>query len=49
MGFAPSDMQLKSSVFNQDGKYTGEGEDVSPALSLDRCPGRHKGICHYLP
>ncbi len=53
MGFAPSAMQLKSSVFNQDGlipsKYTGEGEDVSPALSWTDAPDGTKAfaiICH---
>jgi hypothetical protein len=53
MGFAPSAMQLKSSVFNQDGlipsKYTGEGEDVSPALSWTDAPDGTKAfaiVCH---
>lgn len=53
MGFAPSAMQLKSNVFNQDGlipsKYTGEGEDVSPALSWTDAPDGTKEfaiICH---
>ena len=53
MGFAPSAMQLKSSAFDQDGlipsKYTGEGEDVSPALSWTDAPHDAKAfaiICH---
>lgn len=53
MGFALSAMQLKSSVFNQDGlipsKYTGDGEDVSPALSWTDAPEGTKAfaiICH---
>jgi Raf kinase inhibitor-like YbhB/YbcL family protein len=46
-------MQLKSSAFDQDGlipsKYTGEGEDVSPALSWTDAPDDTKAfaiICH---
>jgi phosphatidylethanolamine-binding protein (PEBP) family uncharacterized protein len=37
MGFALSDIQLSSTAFEQGGsiptKHTGEGEDLSPALS----------------
>ncbi|MFT6431720.1 MAG: Raf kinase inhibitor-like YbhB/YbcL family protein [Halopseudomonas sp.] len=54
MGFAfTNDMQLTSSAFNHDGaipsKFTGEGEDVSPALSWNNAPEGTKGyavICH---
>jgi Raf kinase inhibitor-like YbhB/YbcL family protein len=53
MGFAPSKMQLKSNAFNQDGlipsKFTGEGADVSPALSWIDPPPNTKAfaiICH---
>lgn len=53
MGFALSDMQLKSSAFDNDGpipvKHTGEGEDVSPALSWSNPPEGTQGfavICH---
>lgn len=53
MGFALSDMQLKSSAFKQDGaipaKHTGEGEDVSPALEWSHAPAGAKAfavICH---
>lgn len=54
MGFAFSnDMQLTSSAFNHDGaipaRFTGEGEDVSPALSWSNPPEGTKGyavICH---
>lgn len=42
MGFALSDMQLSSSAFNAGGaiprKHSGEGEDVSPALSWKHVP-----------
>ena len=53
MGFALSDIQLSSSAFEQDGsiptKYTGEGEDVSPALSWNDVPDGTQTfavICH---
>lgn len=53
MGFALSDMQLVSSAFEQGGpipeRYTGEGDDVSPALSWTDAPGGTKQfalICH---
>lgn len=53
MGFALSDMQLSSSAFSQGGaiptRHTGEGEDVSPALSWSGAPDGAKSfavICH---
>lgn len=53
MGFALSDMQLSSSAFGQGGaipaKHTGEGEDVSPALSWRDAPAGTQSfaiICH---
>lgn len=53
MGFALSDMTLTSSAFQHHGKipgkHTGEGEDVSPALSWSNAPDGTKGfalICH---
>lgn len=53
MGFALSDMELKSGAFTQGAaipaKYTGEGEDVSPALSWSNAPegtGSFAVICH---
>ena len=53
MGFALSDMQLASSAFENHGaipaKYTGEAEDVSPALSWSAAPEGTKSfvlICH---
>lgn len=53
MGFALSDMSLTSSAFKAGGaipaKYTGEGEDVSPALSWSDAPDGTKSfavICH---
>lgn len=53
MGFALSDMQLTSSAFDNHGKipakHTGEGEDVSPALSWKGAPDGTKSfavICH---
>ena len=42
MGFALSDMRLSSSAFVNGGsiptRFTGEGDDVSPALSWSRAP-----------
>lgn len=53
MGFALSNMQLSSSAFSQAGqipkKHTGEGEDVSPALSWSGAPDGTKAfavVCH---
>ncbi|MEJ6655237.1 MAG: hypothetical protein QNL70_04445, partial [Pseudomonas sp.] len=54
MGFALNlDLQLTSSAFAADGaiptKHTGEGEDVSPALSWTNAPADTKSfavICH---
>jgi len=53
MGFAPSSMQLSSTVFSPLGaipsKYTGEGDDVSPPLSWRDAPAgtkRFAVICH---
>lgn len=53
MGFALSDITLTSSAFSQGQsiptRYTGEGEDVSPALAWDNIPSNAKGfaiICH---
>lgn len=53
MGFAPSDMTLTSSAFPHHGKipsrHTGEGEDVSPALSWSKAPREAKSfalVCH---
>jgi len=53
MGFALSNMQLTSNAFKQGGaipkKHTGEGEDVSPALSWSNPPDGTKAfavICH---
>jgi Raf kinase inhibitor-like YbhB/YbcL family protein len=53
MGFAPTKMQVKSDAFEQDGlipsRFTGEGEDVSPALSWTDPPEGTKAfsvICH---
>jgi Raf kinase inhibitor-like YbhB/YbcL family protein len=53
MGFALSDMQLTSTAFSNLGaipaKYTGTGEDVSPALSWNNPPAGTKSfavICH---
>ncbi|MBS9405137.1 YbhB/YbcL family Raf kinase inhibitor-like protein [Halomonas sp. TRM85114] len=53
MTFALSTMQLESSAFKAQGtiptKHTGEGEDVSPALSWQGAPEGTKGfavICH---
>ncbi|SDK62470.1 YbhB/YbcL family Raf kinase inhibitor-like protein [Billgrantia gudaonensis] len=53
MAFALSNMQLESSAFASQGaiptKHTGEGDDVSPALSWQGAPEGAKGfavICH---
>lgn len=53
MGFALSNMQLTSSAFNTGGaipsRHTGEGEDVSPALSWTDAPDGTRSfavICH---
>ncbi len=53
MGFALSEMQLKTSAFENRGqipdKYTGVGEDVSPPLEWSNVPeGTHSFavICH---
>jgi Raf kinase inhibitor-like YbhB/YbcL family protein len=53
MGFAPTDMQVTSSAFSAHQripkKHTGEGEDVSPALSWGEAPEGTQGfavICH---
>jgi len=53
MGFALSDMQLTSTVFEKGGsiplKHTCEGEDVSPALSWSGTPDGARAfavICH---
>ncbi|APX92695.1 phospholipid-binding protein [Halomonas sp. 1513] len=53
MAFAPSTMQLESPAFDNHGKipsqYTGESDNVSPALSWSGAPQGTKGfavICH---
>ena len=53
MGFALSDMQLSSTAFDAGGpipsRYTGDGEDVSPALSWADAPEGTREfalICH---
>jgi Raf kinase inhibitor-like YbhB/YbcL family protein len=53
MGFALSDMTLTSSAFENGGpiprRHTGEGEDVSPALSWSKAPKGTRSfalICH---
>jgi len=53
MGFALSDMTLTSSAFGNGGpiptRHTGEGEDVSPAMSWSGAPEGTKSfalICH---
>ncbi|EZQ18294.1 YbhB/YbcL family Raf kinase inhibitor-like protein [Pseudomonas sp. G11-1] len=54
MGFALNlDLQLTSSAFTADGaiptRHTGEGEDISPALSWSNAPAGTKSfavICH---
>ena len=51
MGFALSNMQLTSPAFKQGGripaKYTGEGENVSPALSWSGAPALNMGCDNY--
>jgi Raf kinase inhibitor-like YbhB/YbcL family protein len=53
MGFALSDMQLSSSVFQPLGsiptKYTGESDDISPPLTWSNAPDAARSfavICH---
>lgn len=53
MGFALSDMQLRSTAFDHGGsiprKHTGEGEDVSPALQWSGAPKGTRSfaiVCH---
>lgn len=53
MGFALSDITLTSTAFKDGGtipsKHTGEGDDVSPALSWSSAPGDTRAfavICH---
>lgn len=53
MGFALSDMQLKSTAFDNDApippRHTGEAEDVSPQLSWQDAPEGTRSfavICH---
>jgi Raf kinase inhibitor-like YbhB/YbcL family protein len=53
MGFALSEMKLSSSAFEERGNipknYTGEGDDVSPALSWSNVPEGTKSFalfCH---
>ena len=53
MAFALSDLQIRSSAFDVDGlipsKYTGEGEDVSPALHWTNAPAETQAfalLCH---
>lgn len=53
MGFALSDMQLKSAAFEHGEaipkKFTGEGEDVSPAMFWSGAPDETRSfalICH---
>ncbi|MBN1237600.1 MAG: YbhB/YbcL family Raf kinase inhibitor-like protein [Gammaproteobacteria bacterium] len=53
MGFALSDLKLTSPAFNNLGaipkKHTGEGEDVSPALSWSSLPADARSlalVCH---
>lgn len=48
MAYALSDMQIKNDAFEQDGmipsKFTGEGKNVSPALSWINLPGGAKAF-----
>ena len=53
MGFALSDMQVSSTAFGNDGaipkKFTGEGDDVSPALAWRGAPSEARSfavLCH---
>ncbi|MBW2440102.1 MAG: YbhB/YbcL family Raf kinase inhibitor-like protein, partial [Deltaproteobacteria bacterium] len=53
MGFALSDMKLSSSAFTHGDsiptRFTGEGDDVSPALSWSSAPDGTRSfavICH---
>lgn len=53
MGFAPSRLELRSSAFEHLGRiprqHTGEGADVSPALSWSHAPDGTRAfalICH---
>lgn len=53
MGFALSDMQLKSTAFDNDApipaRYSGEAEDVSPQLSWQNAPDDTRSfvvVCH---
>ncbi len=53
MGFALSDMQLRSGAFGPHQaipkKYTGEGDDVSPALEWSKAPEGTQAfavVCH---
>lgn len=53
MGFALSNMKVRSSAFSQGGaipaKYTGEGEDVSPPLQWNSPPEGTESlavVCH---
>lgn len=53
MGFALSDLNLTTTAFTDGGaipaRYTGEGEDVSPALDWSQAPEGTKAfavICH---